>query len=113
MMTIRTYMPIPVSLLTKYWLDPAHPRPWKSPPVIEVPGFGPFDVRALFLTAASNKAYNLTSHEEFYRIMFRDQYLRLIHENGYSEIIIAAHATFVHPLAPIVDNVVQLFPKPL
>lgn len=112
-MTIRTYMPIPIQDLTRYWVNASnglHKRPWVSPPIIEVPGVGPFDVRSLFLTTASNIAYNFVSYKDFWQIMYRDNYLMVVHENGRSDVIIAAHATFIHPLAPVLDNIIKLFP---
>jgi hypothetical protein len=110
---LRTYVELPVRDLARYWVEASNginPLPWRTPPMIDIPGIGRYDIRAMFITTVSSHAYNLLSYEEFYRIMYRGGYLRYVHPNGREEIILKVHGTYLHPLAQNFDNVIPLFP---
>lgn len=99
---MRTYYDLPLGVVTGYWQQVAQglqPLPWNTPPLFQVPGAGLYDVRAMLIVTVTGRAYELGDYREFYRLMFRDSYLRLVHEgpNERDEIILQVFGTYKGP----------------
>ncbi len=113
---IKAFHELDTRYLRNYWRDATngvHPLPWMTPPLINIPGHGVYDVRAMVVTTATGRAYSLDSYREFFRLMDRDGYLRLVHEtSSRDEIILQAFGTYIHELpkgAEDGSNVIPLF----
>lgn len=119
---IRGFKAVPLSELRAYWNAAAlghQPLPWRSPPVLLLSGHTPLEVRSLVVSTHTNTVWELPSYQEFYRIMLRNDRIKLVHENGDEEEILTAHAIVIPPeqylrelgLLPAFNNVV-LFKRP-